>query len=188
PFLRTGRALINVDGEELILRVDDEAITFKVGQTSKYSYNDVESINRIDFIDVACDKYVQEGGDFILEEIEAYLISESIPPRIDDTDLYLEGGIRLLKELLNSDPSLSPLPPKELNVEEIKTIKSSIDEPLELELKELLSYLEYAYLEGTDKLAVIIAKDLNDNEKEALLKVLKSHKWVIAWKSPTSRV
>nr|GEY50896.1 hypothetical protein [Tanacetum cinerariifolium] len=45
PFLRTGRALIDVYGEELTLRVDDEAITFKVGQTSKYSYNDAELIN-----------------------------------------------------------------------------------------------------------------------------------------------
>nr|GEX30004.1 reverse transcriptase domain-containing protein [Tanacetum cinerariifolium] len=100
-----------------------------------------------------------EGGDFVLEEIEACLTSESIPPGIDDTDLDLEGDIRLLKELLNNDPSLSPLPPKELNVEEIKTVKSSIDEPLELELKDLPSHLEYAYLEGTDKLPVIIAKD-----------------------------
>nr|GFA10679.1 reverse transcriptase domain-containing protein [Tanacetum cinerariifolium] len=41
-FLRTGRALINVYGEELTLCVDDEAITYKVGQTSKYSYNDAK--------------------------------------------------------------------------------------------------------------------------------------------------
>ncbi|GJR23087.1 reverse transcriptase domain-containing protein [Tanacetum coccineum] len=33
PLLRTVRALIDVYGEELTLRVDDEAITFKVGQT-----------------------------------------------------------------------------------------------------------------------------------------------------------
>nr|GEX80864.1 reverse transcriptase domain-containing protein [Tanacetum cinerariifolium] len=70
----------------------------------------------------------------------------------------------------------------ELNVEEIKTVKSSIDEPLELELKELLSHLEYAYLEGTDKLPVVIVKSLKDEEKEALLKVLRSHKRAIAWK------
>nr|GFB40251.1 reverse transcriptase domain-containing protein [Tanacetum cinerariifolium] len=55
PFLRIGRALIDVYGEELTLRVDDEAITFKVGQTMKYSYNDAESIIRIDVIDVACE-------------------------------------------------------------------------------------------------------------------------------------
>nr|GFB55469.1 reverse transcriptase domain-containing protein [Tanacetum cinerariifolium] len=60
PFLRTGRDLIDVYGEELTLRVDDEALTFKVGQTLKYSYNDAESINRIDVIDVACEEYVQE--------------------------------------------------------------------------------------------------------------------------------
>ncbi|GKA99366.1 reverse transcriptase domain-containing protein [Tanacetum coccineum] len=50
--------------------------------------------------------------------------------------------------------------------------KSSIEEPPELELKDLPSYLEYAYLEGTDKLPVIIAKSLKDDEKEALLKKL----------------
>nr|GEW27686.1 hypothetical protein [Tanacetum cinerariifolium] len=60
--------------------------------------------------------------------------------------------------------------------------KSLIEEPPELELKDLPSHLEYAYLEGEDKLPVIIAKDLKDNEKEALLKVLKSHKRAIARK------
>nr|GEU99282.1 reverse transcriptase domain-containing protein [Tanacetum cinerariifolium] len=194
--------------------VVDPPITFKVGQTLKYSFNDVESINRVDVIDVTCEEYVQEvlefsdnsksgnptpnsdpiialsslsltpfeGGDFILEEIEACLISESIPLGINDTDLDLEGDIHLLKELLNNDPSLSTLPLKELNVEEIKTIKYSIDEHPKLELKELPSHLEYAYLEGTDKLLVIIAKGLKDDEKEALLKVLNSHKRAIAWK------
>nr|GEV01098.1 DNA-directed DNA polymerase [Tanacetum cinerariifolium] len=150
PFLRTRRALIDVYGEELTLRVDDEAITFKVGQTSKYSYNYVELINRIDVINVAGEEYVQEGGDFILEDIKACLTSKSIPQGIDDTDFDLEGYIRLLEELLNNDPSTSHLPPKELNVEEIKTVKSSIDEPPELELKELPSHLEYAFLEGTN--------------------------------------
>ncbi|GKA98869.1 hypothetical protein Tco_0826806 [Tanacetum coccineum] len=44
------------------------------------------------------------------------------------------------------------------------------------------AHLEYAFLEGDDKLPVIIAKDLKDEEKAALLKVLKSHKRAIAWK------
>nr|GEV32395.1 hypothetical protein [Tanacetum cinerariifolium] len=60
--------------------------------------------------------------------------------------------------------------------------KSSTEEPPELELKDLSSHLEYAYLEDVDKLPVIIAKDLKVDEKEALLKVLKSHKKAIAWK------
>ncbi|GJT94644.1 reverse transcriptase domain-containing protein [Tanacetum coccineum] len=97
-----------------------------------------------------------EGGDFILEEIEACLSNGSIPPRIDDADFDPEGDIRLLKKLLNDDPS-SPLPSKELNFEELKTIKSSIDDPPELELKDLPSHLEYAFLEGTDKFPIIIS-------------------------------
>ncbi|GJX10205.1 reverse transcriptase domain-containing protein [Tanacetum coccineum] len=144
PFLRTARALIDVYGEELTLRVDDEAITFKVGQTSRYSYNNAKSVNRIDVIDVSCEEYAQEvlgfsdssksgnptpsldpilstsfpsltpfeGGDFILEEIEACLTNDSIPPGIDDADFDPEGDLLLLEKLLNDDPS-SPLPPKE---------------------------------------------------------------------------
>ncbi|GJZ40246.1 reverse transcriptase domain-containing protein [Tanacetum coccineum] len=52
-FLRTGRALINVYGEEITLRVDNEAVTFNLNQTTHYSstYDDT-SINRIDVIDV----------------------------------------------------------------------------------------------------------------------------------------
>nr|GEV37367.1 reverse transcriptase domain-containing protein [Tanacetum cinerariifolium] len=36
--------------------------------------------------------------------------------------------------------------------------------------------------EGDNKLPVIITKELGDEEKSALIKVLKSHKWAIAWK------
>ncbi|GJV45993.1 hypothetical protein Tco_1430529 [Tanacetum coccineum] len=65
-----------------------------------------------------------------------------------------------IEEFLNDDPSSPPLPPQELKVVEPKNKKSSIDEPPEVELKDLPPHLEYAFLEGTDKLPVIIAKDL----------------------------
>ncbi|GJU37443.1 reverse transcriptase domain-containing protein [Tanacetum coccineum] len=55
-------------------------------------------------------------------------------------------------------------------------------EPPEVELKDLPPHLEYAFLEGDNKLPVIIAKDLSVEEKAALIKVLKSHKRAIAWK------
>nr|GEW88409.1 reverse transcriptase domain-containing protein [Tanacetum cinerariifolium] len=71
---------------------------------------------------------------------------------------------------------------KELKVCEAKTVKSSVDEPSEVELKDLPTYLEYAFLESDNKLPVIIAKELGDEEKSALIKVLKSHKRAIAWK------
>nr|GEX18072.1 reverse transcriptase domain-containing protein [Tanacetum cinerariifolium] len=57
-FLRTGRALINVYGEEITLRVNDEAVTFNLNQTTRYSstYDDM-SVNRIDIIDFARGEY-----------------------------------------------------------------------------------------------------------------------------------
>ncbi|GKF95268.1 reverse transcriptase domain-containing protein, partial [Tanacetum coccineum] len=65
PLLRTARALIDVYSEELTIRVDDEVITFKVGQTSRYSYNDAKLVNRIDVIDVSCEEYAQEVLSFL---------------------------------------------------------------------------------------------------------------------------
>nr|GEV22864.1 reverse transcriptase domain-containing protein [Tanacetum cinerariifolium] len=92
-------------------------------------------------------------------------------------ELTLHGDILLLKAFLNDDPSLPPpnqgnyLPGvrKELKICEAKSDKSSIDEPSEVELKDLPPHLEYAFLEGDDKLPVIIAKDLSMEEKTALI-------------------
>nr|GEY60370.1 reverse transcriptase domain-containing protein [Tanacetum cinerariifolium] len=182
------------------------------GRGNNFNRENNFHVNRIDIIDVAREEYAQEmlgfsnnssggnptltsepilsdsspsltpfkGSEFILEEIKAYLTDESISPKIDHADCDPEGDIYLIEKLLNDDPF--QLPPMDLKEGEVVKAKSSIEEPLELELKELPSHLEYAYLEGVDKLPVIIAKDLKVNEKEALLKVLKSHKRAIAWK------
>ncbi|GKD47440.1 reverse transcriptase domain-containing protein [Tanacetum coccineum] len=131
-------------------------------------------------------------SDFLLEEVDAFLALEDDPtlPEVDHSYYDPEGDILLLEAFLNDDPSLPPptqgnyLPEirKELKVCEAKNDKSSIDEPPEVELKDLPPHLEYAFLEGDDKLPVIIAKDLSVEEKAALIKVLKSHKRAIAWK------
>ncbi|GKF31851.1 hypothetical protein Tco_0101649, partial [Tanacetum coccineum] len=112
------------------------------------------------------------------------LSNDSIPPGINDADFDLEGDIRLLEKLLNDDPSpnFPPLKNDDLKQVDVTITKPSIKEPPELELKDLPSHLEYAFLEGTDKLLVIISKELKEEEKAALLKVVKSHKWAIAWK------
>ncbi|GJT38961.1 reverse transcriptase domain-containing protein [Tanacetum coccineum] len=44
-FLRTGRALIDVYGEEITHRVDNEAITFNLDQTTRYSSTNDKSVN-----------------------------------------------------------------------------------------------------------------------------------------------
>ncbi|GJZ71924.1 reverse transcriptase domain-containing protein [Tanacetum coccineum] len=131
-------------------------------------------------------------SDFLLEEVDAFLALKDDPtsPEINDSYYDPEGDILLLESFLNDDPSLPPptqgnyLPKirKELKVCEAKTNKSSIDEPLKVELKDLPPHLEYAFLEGDNKFPVIISKHLSVEEKAALIKVLKSHKRAIAWK------
>nr|GEV24826.1 reverse transcriptase domain-containing protein [Tanacetum cinerariifolium] len=133
-----------------------------------------------------------ENSDFLLEEVDAFLALEDNPtsPKVDQSYLDSEGDILLLEAFMNDDPSLTPpnqgnyLPKvcKELKICEAKSDKSSIDEPSEVELKDLPPHLEYAFLEGDDKLPVIIAKYLSMEEKTALITVLKSHKRAIAWK------
>nr|GEV42077.1 reverse transcriptase domain-containing protein [Tanacetum cinerariifolium] len=150
-FSKTGRALIDVFEGELTLRVNKEDITFNLDQTSRYSanYSDMTA-KRIDVIDMACEEYSQE----------------------------------VLEAFLNNDPSLPPpnqrnyMPEvrKELKIYEAKSDKSSVDEPLVVELKDLPPHIEYGFLESDDKLPVIIAKDLSVEERTALITVLKSHK------------
>nr|GEZ30680.1 reverse transcriptase domain-containing protein [Tanacetum cinerariifolium] len=222
-FLKTGRALIDVHKGELTLRIGNEAITYNLDQTSRYSanYNQMTA-NKIDVI---CEMYSQEvlgfsdvtasgnptpyddpiisttsptltsfgDSDFLLfEEADAFLGLEDDPNSSEFDPSYYdpEGDILLLEAILNSKP-LPPLPnhnqylpsfKKELKVYEAKTVKSSVDEPPEVELKDLPPHLEYAFLEGNNKLPVIIAKELGDEEKSTLIKVLKSYKRAIVWK------
>nr|GEW86485.1 reverse transcriptase domain-containing protein [Tanacetum cinerariifolium] len=132
------------------------------------------------------------NSDFLLEEVDAFLAIEDDPtsPELYQPYLNPEGDILLLEVFLNDDTSLPPpnhrnyLPQvrKKLKICEAKSDKSSVDEPPEVELKDLPPHLEYAFLEGDDKLPVIIAKDLNVEEKTALITVLKSHKRAISWK------
>nr|GEX17192.1 reverse transcriptase domain-containing protein [Tanacetum cinerariifolium] len=132
------------------------------------------------------------NSDFLLEEVDDFLAIKDDPTSSEVDQLYLdpEGDILLLEAFLNDDPSLPPpnqgnyLPEvrKELKIYEAKSNKSSIDEPPEVELKDLSPHLEYAFLEGDDKFPVIIAKYLSVEEKIALIMVLKLHKRAIAWK------
>nr|GFA37315.1 reverse transcriptase domain-containing protein [Tanacetum cinerariifolium] len=221
----TSRALIDVHKGELTLRIENEAITYNLDQTVRYSanYNQMTA-NKIDVIESACEEHSQEvlgfsnvttSGtltphndpivsatsptltlfgdiDFLLfEEADAFLGLEDDPDSLKINPFYYdhERDILLLEAILNSEPSppLSnqeqnlPSFEEELKANEAQTVKSSVDEPPEVELKDLPHHLEYAFLKGDNKLPVIIAKELGSKEKSTLIKVLKSHKRAVAW-------
>nr|GEW72814.1 reverse transcriptase domain-containing protein [Tanacetum cinerariifolium] len=197
-FLKIGRALIDVHKDELTFCIENEAITYNLDQTARYSanYNQMTA-NKIDVI---CEMYSQEVFDFsdvtargnptpyddpivsttsptltpfgdsdflLFEEADAFLDLEDDPNSLEFNPFYYdpEGDILFLEAILNT-----------------KTVKSSVDKPPEVELKDLPPHLEYVFLEGDNKLPVIISKELGDEEKSSLIKVLKSHKRAIAWK------
>nr|GEU80565.1 reverse transcriptase domain-containing protein [Tanacetum cinerariifolium] len=124
-------------------------------------------------------------SDFFLEEIKDFLNDDSIPTGVENSVYDPEGDILFLEKLLNEDPFQLPLMDLKL-VEESKE-KSSIEEPRELELKELPSHLEYVFLEDSNKLLVIIAKNLTVDEKEALINVFNLKNKLLPERSSTLR-
>nr|GEZ84270.1 reverse transcriptase domain-containing protein [Tanacetum cinerariifolium] len=162
----------------------------------------VARANRIDVIDIACEECSQEvlgfsnvivsdnptpyydsiistfspnltpfgDNDFLLEEVDTFLALEDDPtsPEVDHSYYDTKGDILLFEAFLNDDPSLPP-PTQRMYLPQV-------------ELKDLPPHLEYVFLEGDDKLTIIIAKNLSVKEKSALIKVLKPHKQAISWK------
>nr|GEX59819.1 reverse transcriptase domain-containing protein [Tanacetum cinerariifolium] len=166
----------------ITLRVNDEAVTFNLNQTTRYSstYDDL-SVNRIDIIDVAREEYAQEIISFSNNSSGGNPTTNSEPI------------------LSDSSPSITPFEGSDFILEEIKAYLK--DESISLEIdhadcdpegdicliekllnNDLFQLPSMDLKQGVDKLPVIIAKDLYVDEKEALLKVLKSHKRAIACK------
>nr|GEY84527.1 DNA-directed DNA polymerase [Tanacetum cinerariifolium] len=126
-FLRTGHALIDVYGEEITLRVNDESVTFNLNQTMRYSstYND-NSVNRVDVIDIACEEFVHDVLDFLYnpKSSNPTLVSDpSNSERIENSFYDPEGDILFLEKLLNEDPF--QLHPMDLKLAEETKAKSS---------------------------------------------------------------
>nr|GFB91710.1 reverse transcriptase domain-containing protein [Tanacetum cinerariifolium] len=60
PFLSTAHDLIDVYEGEITLRHNDQSLTLKCGDTPLISYNNLESLNKVDLIDATCEEYSKE--------------------------------------------------------------------------------------------------------------------------------
>ncbi|GJR08477.1 hypothetical protein Tco_0791129 [Tanacetum coccineum] len=109
-----------------LFEFDDEYISSDVNPLFNEVLEDIESedsyVSKLDEPELLVaplsklneDECFDPGGDFVLEEIEACLTSDSIPPEIGDADFDPEGDILLLEKLLNRDPrSLEDEPDKD---------------------------------------------------------------------------
>nr|GEX76037.1 DNA-directed DNA polymerase [Tanacetum cinerariifolium] len=138
PFLKTAHAVINVYEGEIILIHEGHSLTLKCGDIPSITYNNFESLNKVDLIDVTCEEYSQEVLGFsdvvangnptpyyqpIVSNSSQTLtlfgksdfILEEIKNylnddsiEIEDSEFDMEGDLLILEALQNSDPS--PLP------------------------------------------------------------------------------
>ncbi|KAJ9547044.1 hypothetical protein OSB04_019587 [Centaurea solstitialis] len=159
PFLNTASAVIHVAERELSLGIGEDRITLSIDGIPDYN----ESINTLDGLDDFTEPFESEPNDYLFElgELEESL---SIEKRWDETVEEEEEGFEELKQ------------------EDKVRVKTSLEEPPDLELKDLPEHLEYQFLEGNNSLPVIISSSLTANEKDRLIEVLKKHKMTLAWK------
>nr|GEY67200.1 reverse transcriptase domain-containing protein [Tanacetum cinerariifolium] len=170
PFLSTAHTLIDVYEGEITLRHDDQSLTLKCGDTPSISYNNLESLNKVDQIDATCEEFSQVVLGFT-DDVSTEVSSLIYEPIVSSS----------LQNLTPFDARFFLTLHKDLKVVEPKT-QAEEDEPPEVELKEFRPHLEYAFLGDNGKWPVIIAKDLSSNKKTDLINVLKTRKKAIAWK------
>nr|GEZ60345.1 reverse transcriptase domain-containing protein [Tanacetum cinerariifolium] len=124
PFLSTAHALIDVYEGEIILRHDDQSQTLKCGDKPSISYNNFQSLNKVDLIDATCEDYSQEvlGFSNVVNKISTLyfepIFSNSSPTLtpFNESDFYLEE----IKDCLNEDS----------NSEEIEDFKFDVEKDI----------------------------------------------------------
>ncbi|GJW66850.1 reverse transcriptase domain-containing protein [Tanacetum coccineum] len=177
PFLRTARALVDVYGEELILRDGDEKLIFHADSTSKHPHkHGNESINMINFIDISCEDRFQEvlkikksnhplsGSPTLSSDPMVESLFPSLTP-FGDIDLLLEET----DAFLSLDDSIPlDLPPHELNNDpegDILFLENLLkDEPLVTERSEIYTLIgepPNTFLMGDGEIKINPFKDID---------------------------
>ncbi|GJY01500.1 reverse transcriptase domain-containing protein [Tanacetum coccineum] len=121
PFLGLAHALIDVYEGEITLRNDDQSLTLKCGDAPSISYNNLESLKKVDLIDATC-----EDRCFIAID------DEPVSPVFNATYYDPEGDILILDALLNKDCILAFQTLKKKLTEAPILIAPNWDQPFEI--------------------------------------------------------
>nr|GEZ95525.1 reverse transcriptase domain-containing protein [Tanacetum cinerariifolium] len=122
PFLSTAHTLIDVYEGDIILRHDDQSLTLKCGDKPSISYNNFQSLNKVDLIDATCEEYSQEVlgfSDVVSNEVSTPhfepIVSNSSPTLtpFNESDFYLEE----IKDCLNDDSNSEEIEDSEFDME-----------------------------------------------------------------------
>lgn len=154
PFLTIERVLIDLQANELLIRLNNEVVQFNICQSMKQH----KEISMLSIVDVyyEVEKEVPVEEKFVLEPVAAVLMnfdSEAIE-EYEETVCALigMGSYSYAPKNLDLDLKNCPTPP----------VKLSIKEPPVLEVKELLGHLRYIFLGSGNILPVITVVDLGE--------------------------
>nr|GFC41395.1 DNA-directed DNA polymerase [Tanacetum cinerariifolium] len=179
PFLSTAHALINVYEGEIILRHDDQSLTLKCGDMPSISYNNFQSLNKVDLIDATCEEYSQEvlGFSNVANEVSIShfepIVSNSSPTLtpFNESDFYLEE----IEDCLNNDSNPEENEDSEFDTErDILILEALLNSDLEPPLPNQKHYFPEAH----NDLKVVESKNdksSDDEPPEVELKELPTH-------------
>ncbi|CAH9141668.1 unnamed protein product [Cuscuta epithymum] len=173
PFLATAGAIINVKKGTLILEIGDDKIEFNVRELSKDTPCVLDGYYA-DVIDSCTTNTFDESYSLSKDPME-YTIRESI------ADEQANEMVNLCLEMLQN---ISLPMPKALKFEVLNLEDQSLNvkgKAPEVELKPLPSTLKYAFLGPDSTYPVIVNADLDLQQVERLLQVLRSHRRVIGY-------
>src|SRR5262249_35550968 len=137
--------------------VGDEELIVQIPAVMKKPMVCDDSCFYVDVIDNSVVDCMQEI--FCKDILELGLISEGEKEVLNPGLQAIIAQLNIHKELTRKDGF------EKLIKDEEAKLKPSIVEPPVLEMKQLPNYLEYAFLEENSKLPVIIASDLNGEQK-----------------------
>nr|GEV46137.1 reverse transcriptase domain-containing protein [Tanacetum cinerariifolium] len=179
PFRSTAHALIDVYEGEIILRHDDQSLTLKCGGKPSISYNNFQSLNKVDLIDATCDEYSQEvlGLSNVVDEVSTLyfepIVSNSSPTLnpFNESDFYLEE----IKDCLNDDSNPEEFEDSEFDMErDILILEALLNSDPEPPLPNQKHYFPEAH----NDLKVVEPKNdkfSDDEPPEVVLKELPPH-------------
>jgi hypothetical protein len=171
PFLATGRALIDVQNGQLILRLGEEQVSFNVFKAMKLPI-ETDRCFRVDMIDKMIEEsFTLQNPSDALEACIAY--SKSTNSDSEDIEMcarFLESNLPYTRKRYFEELGTGP-----------EKSQPSILKPPKLELKQLPPHLRYAYLGESNTLPVIISNMVSEVEEEKLLRVLRDNKQAIGW-------
>nr|GEY28077.1 reverse transcriptase domain-containing protein [Tanacetum cinerariifolium] len=136
PFLRTAHAIINVYKGDIILRHEEQSLTLKCGDIPSISYNNFESLNKVDLINAICEEYSQEFLGFS-DEVASGNPTLHYDPIVSNSYLTLipfdESDACKVPIVKSSSPTLTPFGESDFFLEEIEDFLSDDSNPIEIE-------------------------------------------------------